>query len=149
MIPQPTPANTQCEFCSSPGGPVLWQNELCRVVRADEPDYPGFCRVILKRHARELTDLDEAERAGLMKVVFAVETAVRAAMHPHKMNVASLGNMTPHLHWHVIPRFEDDRHYPGPIWALPKREAPAAAAAARNAAAAKIAALLIDQMEAK
>ena len=42
----------------APGGPVLWQNDLCRVVRVDEPDYPGFCRVILKRHAREMTDLD-------------------------------------------------------------------------------------------
>jgi diadenosine tetraphosphate (Ap4A) HIT family hydrolase len=39
------------------------------------------------------------------------------------MNLASLGNMTPHVHWHVIPRFEDDRHYPGPIWAAPKRAA--------------------------
>ena len=121
MMPQPTPSNTQCEFCNSPGGPVLWQNELCRVVRVDEPDYPGFVRVILKRHATEMSDLDDGERDGLMKIVFAVEKVVRDAMHPHKMNLASLGNMTPHVHWHVIPRFEDDRHYPGPIWAQPRR----------------------------
>ena len=111
-----------CEFCVSPGGPVLWQNGLCRVVRVDEPDYPGFCRVILKRHARELTDLDEDERGRLMAVVFAVEAAVREAMQPDKMNVASLGNMTPHVHWHVVPRFRDDRHFPHPIWAAPQRE---------------------------
>lgn len=147
MIPQPTAANTGCEFCNSPGGPVLWQDDHCRVVRVDEPDYPGFCRVILKRHARELTDLDETERAALMKVVFAVETAVRQAMHPHKMNVASLGNMTPHVHWHVIPRFEDDRHYPGPIWAMPKRDA--RAPAPRRAAAERIAAILIENLGAK
>jgi diadenosine tetraphosphate (Ap4A) HIT family hydrolase len=149
MIPQPTPANTACEFCNSPGGAVLWQDDLCRVVRVDEPDYPGFCRVILKRHARELTDLDEAERAALMKVVFALEEVVRAAMHPHKMNVASLGNMTAHVHWHVIPRFEDDRHYPGPIWAMPKREAMGATGSARHTAAAKIAGLFLERMEAK
>ena len=114
---------TPCEFCSSPGGAVLWQNALCRVVRVDEPDYPGFCRVILKRHAREMTDLEVAERDGLMAVVYAVEAAIRETMRPDKMNLASLGNMTPHLHWHIVPRFDDDRHFPGPIWAAPRREA--------------------------
>ena len=122
MNSDPTPV-TPCEFCSSPGGAVLWQNELCRVVRVDEPDYPGFCRVILKRHAREVTDLDEAERDGLMAVVYAVEAAIRETMRPDKMNLASLGNMTPHVHWHLVPRFRDDRHFPTPIWGAVQREA--------------------------
>ena len=126
---------------------MLWQDDLCRVVRVDEPDYPGFCRVILKRHAREMSDLDPAEREGLMRVVFALESAVRSAMHPHKMNLASLGNMTPHVHWHVVPRFEDDRHHPGPIWAVPKREAKVPEA--RRTAAAKIAANLVEILGAK
>ena len=134
-----------CEFCNAPGGPVLWQNDLCRVVRADEPDYPGFLRVILKRHAREMTDLDESERARLMAVVFAVEAAVREVMEPHKMNVASLGNMTPHVHWHVIPRFEDDRHFPSPVWAAPRRER--AASPEREARAQRLAAALLERLE--
>ena len=98
-----------CEFCGSPGGPVLWQNDLCRVVRVDEPDYPGFCRVILTRHAREMTDLEPGERDALMAVVYAVESVVRETMRADKMNLASLGNMTPHLHWHLIPRYRDDQ----------------------------------------
>jgi len=110
-----------CEFCNSPGGAVLWQNDLCRVLRVDEPDYPGFVRVILKRHAREMGDLAREEREALMAVVFAVEAAVRETMQPDKMNLASLGNMTPHVHWHVVPRFSDDRHFPNPIWAAPQR----------------------------
>lgn len=133
-----------CEFCGSPGGPVLWQNDLCRVVRVDEPDYPGFCRVILKRHATEMTDLTPAERDGLMAVVYAVESAVRETMQPDKMNIASLGNMTPHLHWHVVPRFRDDRHFPTPIWAAPQREAQVPAQ--RAARAGNIAAALIARL---
>ena len=133
-----------CEFCSTPGGAVLWQNGLCRVVRVDEPDYPGFCRVILKRHATEMTDLDPAERDGLMAVVYAVEEAIRATMQADKMNLASLGNMTPHVHWHVIPRFRDDRHFPGPIWAPPKRDA--AVSRERTERAAGIAAALIKKL---
>jgi diadenosine tetraphosphate (Ap4A) HIT family hydrolase len=111
-----------CELCASPGGVVLWQNALCRVVRVDEPDYPGFCRVILNRHAREMAELAPAERDGLMAVVWAVESAVRETMQADKMNLASLGNLVPHVHWHVIARFRDDRHFPGPIWASPQRE---------------------------
>src|SRR6476646_699542 len=110
-----------CEFCREAGGRVLWQDALCRVVEPDEPAYPGFVRVIVQRHVRELTDLPVAERERLMRVVFAAEEAVREAMLPDKMNVASLGNMTPHVHWHVIPRFTDDRHFPSPIWAQAQR----------------------------
>ena len=124
-----------CEFCHSAGGVVLWQNDLCRVVRVDEPGYPGFTRVILNRHAREMTDLAPAERDALMAVVYAVESVVRETMRPDKMNLASLGNMTPHVHWHVIPRFRDDRHFPTPVWAAPQREGAVPAERSERAAA--------------
>jgi diadenosine tetraphosphate (Ap4A) HIT family hydrolase len=51
-----------------------------------------------------------------MKVVFATEQALIASVQPDKMNLASLGNQVPHVHWHVIPRFRDDPHFPNPIW---------------------------------
>ncbi len=128
-----------CELCEGPGGAVLWQNGLCRVVQVEEPGYPGFCRVILNRHAREMTDLDAAERDALMRIVYEVEAAVRETMQADKVNLASLGNMTPHVHWHVVPRFRDDRHFPGPIWAAAQRHTPVPverAARARGLAAA-------------
>lgn len=112
-----------CEFCEGTGGPVLWQNDVCRVVTVDEPGFPGFLRVILNRHVREMTDLAAAERNRFMAVVFAVEAHVRKAVEPDKMNLASLGNMTPHLHWHVIPRHADDSHFPGPVWSQAQRAA--------------------------
>ena len=123
---------------------MLWQDNLCRVVRVDEPDYPGFVRVILKRHAREMGELSLEEREALMAVVFAVEAAVSETMQPDKMNLASLGNITPHVHWHVVPRFRDDRHFPNPIWAAPQREggAPPERAKRAEALAAAIAARL-------
>jgi diadenosine tetraphosphate (Ap4A) HIT family hydrolase len=111
-----------CDLCHSAGGEVLWQNALCRVVRVDDPYYPGFLRVIVNRHVREVTDLTADERRALMEVVWAVERVVREAMEPDKMNLASLGNMTPHVHWHVIPRFADDRHFPDAVWAKAARE---------------------------
>lgn len=112
-----------CPLCAADGGDVLWRDDLCRVIWVEEPDYPGFCRVILNQHIKEMTDLPASDRRRLMDVVFATEAAVRTALHPDKINLASLGNMVPHLHWHVIPRFADDRHFPDAIWAQPRREA--------------------------
>ena len=100
---------------------MLWRDEFCRIVLVDDPDYPGCCRVVLERHVKEMTDLAPAERARLMKAVFATEAALRELLSPRKINLASFGNAVPHLHWHVIPRHGDDRHFPKPIWAEPVR----------------------------
>jgi len=95
---------------------------LCRIVLVDDADYPGFCRIILNRHVQEMTDLDPGERSLIMRVILATESALREVMHPDKINLASLGNMTPHVHWHVIPRFKDDKHFPNSVWGVPQRE---------------------------
>jgi diadenosine tetraphosphate (Ap4A) HIT family hydrolase len=81
-----------------------------------------------------MSDLPAADRRHLMSVVCAVEVAQRALLRPDKVNLASLGNVVPHLHWHVIPRWRDDRHFPQPVWAAPRRPAGAARPNAPSAA---------------
>jgi diadenosine tetraphosphate (Ap4A) HIT family hydrolase len=110
-----------CELCKIVGEKLLWQGPHCRVILVEDADYPGFCRVIWNEHIKEMTDLPVALRTEMMNIVFAVESAVREVMHPDKINLASLGNMTPHLHWHVIPRYAEDKHFPNPIWGAPLR----------------------------
>lgn len=112
-----------CELCSETGGTTLWRDDRLRVVFVAEPDYPGFCRVIWNAHVKEMTDLGWDDRRHIMAVVFEVELALRKALQPDKINLASLGNMTPHLHWHVIPRFRDDPHFPGTVWSERRRDA--------------------------
>ena len=56
---------------------MLWRDARCRVVVTTEP-FPGFCRVIWNEHVREMTDLSALNRAHLMDVVYAVESALRA-----------------------------------------------------------------------
>ena len=109
-----------CVFCDNEGGVRLWRDERCRVVLVDEP-FPGFCRVVWNAHVAEMTDLAPADRAHLMDVVFAVEASLRARLAPAKINLASLGNLVPHLHWHVIPRYRDDSHFPQPVWGAAQR----------------------------
>ena len=130
-----------CELCTTTGGTLAWKGALCRVVIVDDPDYPGFCRVILNRHAAEMTDLTTDEQQELMRIVFVVETVVREVVKPDKINLASLGNMVPHVHWHVIPRWRNDRCFPDPIWA-PARRHPALARPAADSEALRRALIL-------
>ena len=122
-----------CELCASGGGEVVFQHACLRVVLVDDILYPGFCRVIWQQHAREMTDLMPAHRSLLMTVVCKVEQAQREVMNPHKINLASLGNLTPHVHWHVIPRFDDDAHFPQPVWGQQQRTPDAPRMMARRA----------------
>ena len=126
-------SHLDCELCSGPGGRLISDDGRVRVVAVDEPDYPGFIRVIWNAHVRELTDLSAEERAAFMRIVFAVEEVQRTVLVPQKMNIASLGNMTPHLHWHLIPRYIDDAHFPGPIWSERQRSITAESLASRRA----------------
>lgn len=129
-----------CELCNSPGGEVVWEDNLCRVIRVGGPEgeaFPGYCRVIWRDHAAEMTDLAASARRHLLSVVWAVESALRSLAAPDKINLASLGNAVPHVHWHVIPRWRDDSHFPASIWALAARSGsrrPAPATAALHAA---------------
>jgi diadenosine tetraphosphate (Ap4A) HIT family hydrolase len=113
-----------CQLCRSPEGEVIWEDSLCRVVRvagSAGTAFPGYCQVIWRGHVAEMTDLAQADRRHLLNVVFAVETALRTLLAPDKINLATLGNRLPHLHWHVIPRWRDDSHFPEAIWAQAAR----------------------------
>ena len=132
---------TACPLCQSAGEDILYSNDLYRIIAVNDPAWPGFCRVILNRHAAEMTDLAIEERSALMMAVCVVESALRKLLQPTKINLASLGNVVPHVHWHVIPRWADDSHFPDPIWApatrpdAPRRQQPDRAALVQAIAA--------------
>ena len=135
---------SDCPLCDTDGGDVAWRSDRLRVVLPAEPLWPGFTRVVLERHVAEMTDLDAAERDALMAVLWRVERAMREVLAPDKVNVASLGNMVPHLHWHLVPRWRDDANFPAAPWA------PVDAAGAERAAvlAARVSVRLPDYREA-
>lgn len=114
--------STDCVLCREAGGLPVWQGAQLRVIRAQEAGFPAFYRVIWNAHAAELSDLSEAERNTCMAVVAEVERVLRAQLQPTKINLAALGNMVPHLHWHVIARYDWDSHFPASVWANPLRE---------------------------
>jgi diadenosine tetraphosphate (Ap4A) HIT family hydrolase len=121
-----------CELCQL-AAPAVYRDDKLAVIMVGDSNYPGFCRVIWNDHVREISDLSKEDRLLLNEAVFQLESAVREVMRPLKVNVASLGNVVPHLHWHVIPRFADDAHFPNPIWGAVVRPADEQSLAARRA----------------
>lgn len=106
-----------CELCELAASSKVVANDKFSVILAIDANYPGFARVIWNEHVREVSDLADEDRLLLNDAVWKLEQAVREVMQPLKVNVASLGNVVPHLHWHVIPRYADDAHFPAPVWA--------------------------------
>jgi diadenosine tetraphosphate (Ap4A) HIT family hydrolase len=121
-----------CELCAL-DAPKVFENDRFAVILVDDADYPGFARVIWKDHVREMSDLADDDRLLVNDAVWKLEQAVRDVMAPLKVNVASLGNVVPHLHWHVIPRYGDDAHFPAPVWAQAVRVTDPAVLEARRA----------------
>ena len=115
-------SRADCALCRADGGVLLVRRPQVRVVRVEDPDYPVYLRVIWNAHVTEMSDLAEPDRALLLAAVNVVEKALREILAPDKVNLASLGNQVPHLHWHIIPRFADDPHFPQPIWAARQRD---------------------------
>lgn len=115
------PQQAGCPLCETDGGLLVVRLHTCRVIRAQEPGFPAFYRVVLNAHVSEWSDLPEADQLVLMRVVNAVERVLREVLHPTKINLAALGNVVPHLHWHVIARFDWDSHFPAPIWGPAQR----------------------------
>ncbi|MDM0031717.1 HIT family protein [Variovorax sp. J22P271] len=112
-----------CPLCDEPGGRVVFQGAKLRVIHAGEAGFPGFYRVVWADHMAEWSDLAPEDRALCMEAVAVVEQGLRAHLSPAKINLAALGNMVPHLHWHVIARFDWDSRFPSPVWAEAQRAA--------------------------
>jgi diadenosine tetraphosphate (Ap4A) HIT family hydrolase len=114
-----------CVFCDSAGGTLVFEGPKFRVIRAAEAGFPAFYRLVWTDHVAEFSGLVPADRHLCMDAVTQVEQLLRKHLQPAKVNLASLGNLVPHLHWHIIARFEWDSHFPAPVWAAAQREAPA------------------------
>jgi diadenosine tetraphosphate (Ap4A) HIT family hydrolase len=150
--------SAQCDLCKllarlveggSESSALVWRDAQLAVVLVDDAASPGFCRVVWHDHVKEMTDLALPERSHVMEVVWQVEQAQREIMRPEKINLASFGNMTPHVHWHVIPRYTDDANFPDPNWAPARRVTPADILEQRRALLPQLRAAIVRRLSAQ
>jgi diadenosine tetraphosphate (Ap4A) HIT family hydrolase len=116
---------TDCPMCHR------WEREAdLRIVELEhsfvtlnrDQFFPGYALLFTKQHVTELFHLDAAVRGTLMEEVARVAETLQRLFQPTKINYELLGNMVPHMHWHIIPRFNTDSLWPRPVWAEPHVE---------------------------
>ena len=84
-----------------------------RVYLKNDAAYRGYCILKFHRHAVELMELNAEERRNWVEDLARIEEAITVCCHPAKLNLAMLGNLVPHLHCHLMPRYPED-----PEWGL-------------------------------
>jgi diadenosine tetraphosphate (Ap4A) HIT family hydrolase len=113
---------TECIMCRR------WQDEPdlriielehCFVQLNRDQYFPGYSFVITREHVTELFHLDQQVRQSIVEEVNRVAAALFQVYQPTKMNYELLGNMVPHMHWHLVPRFSSEPLWPRPIWSEP------------------------------
>ena len=92
------------------------------VVLNRDQHFPGYTLLFTKDHVTELFHLDRTVRGGLMEEVSCVAGALSSVFQPDKINYELLGNMVPHIHWHLVPRYSREPIWPRPIWTEPHDE---------------------------
>jgi diadenosine tetraphosphate (Ap4A) HIT family hydrolase len=127
---------------------LVFRGAQLRVIQAGDAGFPAYYRVIWNAHVAEFSDLAPADRETCMNAVVEVERILRAELKPEKVNLAALGNLVPHLHWHVIARFDWDSHFPAPIWGASQRTADPRALAAVAARIPEVNRLIAQALEA-
>lgn len=96
--------------------------KLCQVRLNFDGDLDWLVLVPKKEGLKDWCDLELEDQYQLTREIDHVCRVMKAAVKPDKLNVASLGNMCPQLHIHVICRFNDDRAWPGAVFGVPPRE---------------------------
>ena len=112
-----------CHFCRQftalsrlPPSEVVWQFPHSIAFLGRWQFYQGYCVLVSRTHATELSALDDAERRAYLDEMCVLARAIEAAFRPHKLNYELLGNQVPHLHWHLFPRSADDPDALRPVW---------------------------------
>jgi len=105
----------ECDGCKRVGDAVAGKNPMLVtefpnsfLFLGDHQYFEGYCVLMAKTHVRELHEMARWEFEALMDELMQATRAIHAAFDPWKMNHACLGNAMPHVHWHIMPRYESD-----------------------------------------
>lgn len=111
-----------CPFCQKladptgwPEAEVVWHFPHSVAVLGPWQYYTGYCVLVSREHATELHHLGP-HRAAFLNEMATLAHAIDARFKPHKLNYELLGNLVPHLHWHIFPRSASDPERPNPVW---------------------------------
>jgi diadenosine tetraphosphate (Ap4A) HIT family hydrolase len=112
-----------CPFCRKlsnldevPADEMVWQFPHSVALLGTWQYYLGYCLLVARRHATELSQLSDPERRAYLDEMCLLARAIEGCFQPKKLNYELLGNQVPHLHWHLFPRYENDPDRLRPVW---------------------------------
>jgi diadenosine tetraphosphate (Ap4A) HIT family hydrolase len=100
---------------------VISDLKISRLLLSNNANYPWLILVPRRENLVELTDLSFADQTEVLREINQVSKMLQEKFAPHKINIATLGNMVRQLHIHVIARFENDAAFPNPVWGGAKK----------------------------
>ena len=119
-----------CPFCVLPRDRIVFESELALGFRDGFPVSPGHTLIIPKRHVASFFEATMDEQRALLRILRIARADLDHLFRPHGYNIgindgAAAGQTVPHLHIHLIPRYEGDRPDPrgGVRWVLPDKAA--------------------------
>jgi diadenosine tetraphosphate (Ap4A) HIT family hydrolase len=95
---------------------IVWQFPHSIALLGTWQLFHGYCILVSRRHATELSQLSDDERQGYLAEMCLLARAIEDCFQPHKLNYELLGNQVPHLHWHLFPRYQGDPQLFRPVW---------------------------------
>ena len=99
---------------------MIFENKLV-TVEIEVSEIP-WVKIFTKRKIKEFSECTAAEKTEIFRIIDIVEKSMLSYFNADKINIASFGNILPYVHWHVMARFEDDSHFPEPMWGAQQRE---------------------------
>lgn len=117
-----------CFFCKLHASRILDSNAHCLMLRDDFPISPGHTLIVPRRHVGSFFELTPEERISLLALLDAGKAALDRDMKPDAYNIGlndgpAAGQSIPHVHFHLIPRYQGDRPDPkgGIRWIIPEK----------------------------
>jgi len=99
---------------------VIYENENIRI--EIEPSEIPWLKIFTQYPYKEMSEVPGFIKLEIYDLLETIEKEMLSYYKPKKINIASFGNYVPHVHWHIMARFEEDSYFPEPMWGKKQRE---------------------------
>lgn len=99
---------------------LLYESKTIKI-EIEESEIP-WLKIFTQTAYKEMSEVPSEIKFEIFELLDIIEKEMLAYYKPKKINIASFGNYMPHVHWHIMARFEEDSYFPEPMWGTKQRE---------------------------
>lgn len=99
---------------------IIYENKHIKI-EVQKSEIP-WLKIFTQNPYKEMSSVPKATRDEIYYVLDVIENEMLSYYKPKKINIASFGNYLPHVHWHIMARFEEDSYFPESMWGVKQRK---------------------------